>query len=288
MGGRGGPHALPDVAAFRNADALLHVVRLFQDARVPHPCGSVDPVRDVRTMDEELILADLGVVERRLHRVIQDLKKTGLKDLRQEQDVLERCRTALESGVPLRRIELEPEQVKRLRGFQLLSAKPLLIVTNLDEADLADGAAVDAAGLMSLLADLGAQRVVICAKIELEITELEHADAVAFLNDLGLRESGLTRVIQASYDLLGYISFFTIGDHECRAWSVPAGTVAQVAARAVHSDMARGFIRAEVVPYEQVMARGSVHACRDHGEVRLEGKDYSVRDGDVVSFRFAT
>jgi hypothetical protein len=288
-GARTGAQALLDVAPFRNADALLHVVRMFRDPSVPHPAGSVDPARDVRAMEDELILADLGVVERRLERLERDLKKGTNADLRKEQEILMRCRTALEEGQPLRALGLEGEEAKRLRGFQFLSAKPLLIVLNLDESDLpqADGA-VALAGIESFVAGASTRAVPICAKIELEIAQLDPADAAAFMADLGLRESGLDRVIRASYDLLGYISFFTVGEDECRAWSIPHGTAAPVAGGEIHTDIQRGFIRAEVVRYEQLLARGTLAACRDHGELRLEGKEYVVLDGDVINFRHAT
>ena len=288
-GGRASAQALLDVAAFRNADALLHVVRMFRDPSVPHPAGSVDPVRDVRTMEEELILADLGVVERRLERLERDLKKMNNPELRKEQEILAMCRGALEDGRALRTLSLAPDDQKRLRGFQFLSAKPLLLVLNLDETDLPKAAAaVQLAGLESLVSGAAVRAVPICAKIELEIAQLDGADAKSFMDDLGLRESGLDRVIRASYDLLGYISFFTVGDDECRAWSIPRDTPAVIAAGEIHSDISRGFIRAEVVRYEALIARGSLAACRDHGELRLEGKEYIVLDGDVINFRHAT
>jgi GTP-binding protein YchF len=288
-GARTGAQALLDVAPFRNADALLHVVRMFRDPSVPHPAGSVDAVRDVRTMEDEIILADLGVVERRLERLERDLKKGANPDLRKEQEILVRCRAALEDGRPLRALELAGEEARRLRGFQFLSAKPLLMVLNLDEDDLprADDA-VRIAGLEGFMSGAATRAVPICAKIELEIAQLEAGDAAAFMADLGLRESGLDRVIRASYDLLGYISFFTVGEDECRAWSIPRDTPAVIAAGEIHSDISRGFIRAEVVRYDALLKRGSLAACRDHGELRLEGKDYIVLDGDVINFRHAT
>jgi GTP-binding protein YchF len=281
--------ALLDVAPYRNADAVLHVVRAFRDASVPHPKTTIDPARDAREMEEELILADLGVVERRLERLERDLKKQSTPELRREQEVLQRCRARLDEGLALRGLELEAEDARRLRGFQLLSAKPLLIVLNLDETDLAHAdTAVQSAGFGALLASGHTRAVPVCAKIELEIAELEPADAAAFMADLGLKESGLDRVIRASYDLLGYISFFTVGEDECRAWSIPRGTAAQLAAGEIHSDIARGFIRAEVVRYDALLSRGSLAACKDHGELRLEGKEYIVQDGDVINFRHAT
>jgi GTP-binding protein YchF len=280
---------LLDVAAFRIADALLHVVRLFRDATVPHPAGSIDAARDVRAMEDELILADLGVVERRLERLDKDLKKAPTPDLRREQEILQACRTALENGTPLRAIGLSGDDLKRLRGFQLLSAKPLLLVLNLDEADIGSlDKAVELAGMAEFVGRASTHAVPLCAKIELEIADLPEEDAAAFMADLGLRESGLDRVIHASYQLLGYMSFFTVGEDECRAWSIPHQTPAQLAAGEIHSDIQRGFIRAEVVPYDALIARGSYAACRDKGEVRLEGKEYIVADGDVINFRHAT
>jgi GTP-binding protein YchF len=290
---RSGAQALVDVAGYKNADALVHVVRAFRDPAVAHPSGSIDPARDAQAMEDELILADLGVAERRLERIEKDLKKGKSADLDRERHLVQRCREALEQGKPLRALELTGDDLKLLRGFQFLSAKPLLLVINLDESDVADvGASVERAaektGLTGFLAHAATRAVALCAKIELEIAQLEAADAAAFLGDLGLAESGLDRVIRTSYDLLGYMSFFTVGEDECRAWSIARHTPAQLAAGEIHSDIARGFIRAEVVAYDALLARGSMHACREHGEVRLEGKEYVVQDGDIINFRFAT
>jgi hypothetical protein len=292
-GSSGGAQALVDVAAYKNAHALVHVVRAFRDPSVPHPSGSIDPARDVQAMEDELILADLAVAERRLERLDKDLRKTRSTDLERERDVVAACRSALEDGRPLRALGLEGDDLRRLRGFQFLSAKPLLVVINLDEADMAGAAGriedvAASTGVKSFLTRAGTAAVAVCAKIELEIAQLEPADAGAFLADLGLAASGLDRVIRASYDLLGYLSFFTVGEDECRAWSIPRGTSAQLAAGEIHSDIARGFIRAEVVDYDALVSRGSMAACRDHGEVRLEGKEYVVEDGDIINFRFAT
>jgi hypothetical protein len=287
--GRGDAKALLDVGAYRNADALLHVVRAFHDPGVPHPQQGIDAARDARTIEDELILADLGVVERRLERLEKDLRKAQSADLSRERDVLVACRGWLEGGRGLRTLELAPDDRHRLRGFQFLSAKPLLLVVNLDESD---APTVDDVGRMpgmaEVLRDSGAAATGVCAKIELEIAALDPDDARAFLADLGLRQSGLDRIIRAAYDLLGYISFFTVGEDECRAWSIPRRTAAVIAAGAIHSDIQRGFIRAEAVAWERLIARGSLAACRDHGELRLEGKDYLVDDGDVITFRHAT
>lgn len=291
--GRTGAAALVDVAGYKNADALVHVVRAFRDESVPHPSGSVDPARDAQAMEDELILADLGVVERRLERLEKEGKKSiKAPDLEVEKDLLGRCRTALENGQPLRALGLAGDDLKRLRGYQFLSAKPLLVVLNLDEADVEAAASVERAiektGTTAFLSREGTRAVPVCSKIELEIAALEPDDAKAFLADLGLGESGLDRVIRASYDLLGYMSFLTMGEDECRAWSIRRGTSALDAAAEIHSDIARGFIRAEVVGYDTFVARGSIQACRDHGEFRLEGKDYVVQDGDIINFRHAT
>ena len=290
---RAGAQALVDVAGYKNADALVHVVRAFRDDSVPHPSGSVNPARDAQAMEEELLLADLGVAERRLERIQKDLKKGRSPELEKERDLVQHCKTALENGTPLRALDLAGDDLKRLRGFQFLSAKPLLVVINLDEADLPQvgsdvSRAAEKTGLMAFLARAATKAVAVCVKIELEIAQLEGDDARAFLSDLGLTESGLDRVIRATYDLLGYMSFFTVGDDECRAWSIAHGTAAQLAAGEIHSDIQRGFIRAEVVAYNALVARGSMAACREHGEVRLEGKEYVVRDGDIINFRFAT
>jgi len=290
---RGGAQALVDVAGYKNADALVHVVRAFRDPAVAHPAGSIDPARDAQTMEDELILADLGVAERRLERIEKDLKKGKSAELDKERDLVQRCKEALEHGTPLRALQLAGEDLKRLRGFQFLSAKPLVLVINLDESEVADvgadvGRAAQKTGLAPFLAHAATRAIALCTKIELEIAQLGAEDAKAFLADLGLSESGLDRVIRTSYDLLGYISFFTVGEDECRAWSIARGTPAQLAAGEIHSDIQRGFIRAEVVAYDALISRGSMAACREHGEVRLEGKEYVVEDGDIINFRFAT
>jgi GTP-binding protein YchF len=290
--GKTGAASLVDVAGYKNADALVHVVRAFRDEAVPHPAGAVDPGRDAQAMEDELILADLGVVERRLERLEKDLKKNKSADLDKERELLVTCKHALEGGQPLRALGLAGDDLRRLRGFQLLSAKPLLVVINLDEADVASAASVEQAaaktGMTAFVSRAGTRAVPVCSKIELEIAALEPADAEVFLRDLGLAESGLDRVIRASYDLLGYLSFFTVGEDECRAWSIRRGTVALDAAGEIHSDISRGFIRAEVVAYDAFIARGTMAACRDHGELRLEGKEYVVQDGDIINFRHAT
>ncbi len=287
--GRSDAATLLDIAAFKQADALLHVVRAFRDPSVPHPQSSIDPLRDAKLVEEEMILADLGVVERRLERLVKDLKKNPSPELKKEEELLLQFRPTLENGRALRTLGLAREDARRLRGFQLLSAKPMLVVINVDEADLQSAATAERyPDLAAYVREMHGLSVEVCAKIELEIAQLDPADAQAFMTDLGLKESGLDRVIRAAYQLLGYISFLTVGEDECRAWSIPRDTPAVEAAGAIHSDIQRGFIRAEVVAAERLLARGSLAACRDHGELRLEGKEYVVLDGDVINFRHAT
>ena len=269
-----GVGGLLDVAAYRDADAVLHVVRAFHNESIPHPGESVDPNRDVRVMEDELILADLAVAERRLTRL----------------SVLDKCKVQLEQGEPIRALELEPTEMKLLRGFQFLSAKPMLLVLNVDESDAsrATDTTLERLQLQDFVAGPAIRAVSVCAKIELEISELDAEDGELFLQELGLNGPGLDRVIRAAYELLGYLTFFTTGEDECRAWSIPEGTVAQIAASEIHSDISRGFIRAEVVEYDHLITRRSVAECRKHAEVRLEGKEYVVQDGDIINFRFAT
>ncbi len=285
----GAPQArsLLDLAAYRDADALLHVVRAFVADDIPHVETTIDPVRDARTVEDELILADLAVAEKRLERLERDRRKGVKSATDQETEILQTCQRHLEKGLSLRGLELDPAAAKMLRGFQFLSAKPLLLVINVDESKVGSSD-VTAIALGEVLEQPKTQGVAVCAKIELEIAELDPEDAGAFLADLGLDAPGLTRIIRATYELLGYLSFFTVGPDECRAWSIPRGTAAQQAAGEIHSDIERGFIRAEVVGFTELLARGSFSACRDHGEVRLEGKEYVVKDGDVINFRFAT
>ena len=284
-----GAGALVDLTQYRTADALLHIVRAFRDENVAHPEETINPARDVRRMEDELILADLAVAERRLERLEKDRKKGVLKDNELEIEVLKTCTSALSDGQSLRQTKLDKQAKKLLRGFQFLSAKPLLIVINVDEADVSISTqdSIRKLELDDFLVDPTVQALVVCAKIELEIAELGPQDAEAFIADLGLEGQGLVRVTQAAYELLGYISFFTAGDDECRAWSIPDGTVAKEAAGEIHTDLSRGFIRAEVVDYNDLVSRHSFSECRKHAELRLEGKDYVVRDGDVINVRFS-
>jgi ribosome-binding ATPase len=285
---RGQGAALVDLPALRGVDALVHVLRAFESDAAPHPEGSVDPLRDARLLELELVITDLATVERRLERLEANIKKAKRPEDVEERALFLRLKKGLEAETPLRELELTEDEHRRLRGYALLSAKPLLLVANLGEDRLReDPGYLDTSGLGALVRKPGVGLCAVSAPIEAEMAELEAEDARAFREDLGLAEPGLDRVIRTSYELLGLISFLTAGEDECRAWTVRRGTRAQLAARAIHSDIERGFIRAEVVPFDDLVAAGSLAACRERGTLRLEGKDYEVRDGDVINFRFA-
>jgi len=279
-----GERAVLDTKEFRNADALLHVVRAFADDAL----GAPDPRRDIRDLETELILADLEVVERRLERLDASLKKQRKDAEVKEREILARLKTALESETPLRAVELSPEDAKAVRGFTFLSQKPIFHIVNVDEKAIAEGErVVETYGLAEVAARPRTRVGWVSAVIETEIARLEGDEQQAFLGDLGLREPAIRRVLRECYALLGLISFFTCGEDEVRAWPIPAGTRAQDAAGTVHSDIARGFIRAEVNGYDELVAVGGSFAdLRSRGQLRLEGKDYVVRDGEVCHFRF--
>jgi GTP-binding protein YchF len=274
------------LAPLREVDALAHVLRVFDDPAVPHPAGSVDPLRDAVSLDLELMLADLEQIERRLERLEKDLKKKKEPALEHEQALLLRCRGAIQAEMPLRELEFRPEERKILTSFMFLSARPMLYVLNLgdDEAAHLDRA-VARHGLEKLSGRPQSAVVAVCGRIEAELAELEDAAAAELLSAYGLKEPGLHRLIRATYDLLGLISFFTAGEPEVRAWTIRCGTTAVKAAGVIHTDIERGFIRAEVVRCEDLLAAGSVPAARERGQVRLEGKEYVVQEGDVILFR---
>jgi GTP-binding protein YchF len=271
----------------RNVDAIAHVVRAFRDPEIPHSEGTIDPKRDIETMETELILADLEVAQRRLERLELNLKKAKNKDDEAELPIMRRCLEALERERPIREIELHEEELKRIRGFAFLTAKPLLAIVNLDEADIRKiPSFVGDLGLAETRARRGIDLCAISAKVEEEIAELDASDARAFQEDLGLDESAKDRLIRAAFHLLGLIQFFTVVEDECRAWPIREGTRAPRAAGTIHTDFERGFIRAEVVTYEDLTSLGSFAAAREKARLRSEGKDYVVRDGDVINFRF--
>jgi len=276
-----------DLKEMRNVDAIAHVVRAFRDPEIAHSEGTIQPKRDLETMETELILADLDVAQRRLERLELNIKKMKNKDDEAELPIMKRCLEALEKEIPIREVDLQDDEIRKIRGFAFLTAKPLLIIVNLDEADVRT--------IPTFVADLGLERhagrrqmalCAISAKVEEEIAALEPADARAFLEDLGLREPAKDRLIRAAFGLLGLIQFFTAGEDECRSWPIRIGTRAPRAAGAIHSDIERGFIRAEVVTYDDLIAAGSLAAARERARLRAEGKEYVVKDGDVINFRF--
>lgn len=289
--GEGESHAdIPadQLARLRNADALLHVVRAFSNDAVAHPLLSVDPARDVEQLELEFTLADLGVVEKRLEKLTQSGKHgTAAEKEANERElaVLEKILPALTEGRPIRDVGLDADDSLRIRGFRFLTEKPVLVLLNVGESDLgtADAMARDLASSIDHAMTDVAQ---LSARIEMEIGELDDEEAQVFRDDLGLRGSSMERVIQASYRLLGLISFFTAGEDETRAWTVPNGASAVDAAGTIHSDLARGFIRAEVVGWEELLALGSMAEARKQGRLRSEGKTYRVQDGDVIEVLF--
>ncbi|HET9316457.1 MAG TPA: redox-regulated ATPase YchF [Vicinamibacteria bacterium] len=284
---KGEGQALVDLPALRGIDALLHVVRAFESDLVPHPDGSVDPLRDARMLELELILADLSVVERRLEKLAANIKKANRAEDVAERALFLKMKEALEAERPLRSIAFDEEERRKLRNYGFLSEKPVLLVANLGEEQVKTaGAVLEKSGLAGFAATPGFALCPVVAPIEAEMAQLSLEDAQAFREDLGLHEPGLDRVARTSYALLGLISFLTAGEDECRAWTIRQGTKAVQAAGAIHSDIERGFIRAEVVAFPDLMAAGSIAACRERATLRLEGKEYVVRDGDVINFRF--
>ena len=303
------------VGHLRNVDALAHVVRAFEDDSIPH-AGPIEPLRDIKNVEFDLMVSDLGQIEKRLERVEKDLKKMRSADLEKEFELLKRGKAQIEAERPLREMEMTPEDKKRFRGFMFLSEKPILYVLNIGESTelgrdleaavtkygvaglISEYAGEDAHGVKDAHVGTGAlarpveQRstknvgaTAICGKVEAELAEMSDADAAEFLSSYGLSESGLARLIRKTYALLGLISFFTAGEDECRAWTIPVNTRAVQAAGAIHSDLEKHFIRAETIRWDQLFEAGSEANARACGTLRLEGKDYIVQDGDVMHIR---
>ncbi|MBO5325734.1 MAG: redox-regulated ATPase YchF [Lachnospiraceae bacterium] len=271
----------------REVDAIVHVVRCFEDSNVVHVDGSVSPVRDIETINLELIFSDIEILERRIAKTSKGARND--KTLAKELALLERIKAFLEEGKLAKSFETEDDdEADWLKSYNLLTAKPVIYAANVAEDDLgndgADNAHVQA--VRAFAAEDGSEVFVICAQIEQEIAELDDEEKAMFLEDLGLSESGLEKLIAASYRILGLISFLTAGEDECRAWTIKVGTKAPQAAGKIHTDFERGFIKAEVVSYENLMEQGSIAAAKDKGLVGLEGKEYVVKDGDVILFRF--
>jgi GTP-binding protein YchF len=275
------------LASLRNVDALIHVLRAFEDDAIPH-VGPIDPLRDIRSVEFDLMVSDLSQIEKRLDRVERDLKKMRTTELEREYDLLKRSKACIEQEKPLRELEMTPEEKKLIRGFMFLSQKPILYALNIGESvqlgdDLA--AAVKRYNLEEVASRPNAGATAICGKVEAELAEMDDEEAAEFLGSYGLHDSGLTRLIRKSYELLGLISFFTAGEDECRAWTIPAGSKAPQGAGAIHSDLEHHFIRAETIRWDALLAAGSEAAARAKGTLRLEGKEYIVQDGDVMHIR---
>jgi GTP-binding protein YchF len=274
------------LAGLRVADAFAHVVRLFPDETVPHERGSVDPMRDIEDVETELVLSDLVVVEKRIERVDKDRKKVKNPELDREFELLEQCKALLDSNQPLRHLKLDAEGEKRIRGFQFLSQKPMLYVLNIGEPDVGRLREIEEqyrAGPLKGRANT--EFTAVCGKVEAELAELPPEEAREYLASYGLTESGLERLINASYRLLGLMSFLTAGETEVRAWTIPIDSTAVKAAGAIHSDFEKKFIRAEVVNWQSLVDLGGYPGVREKGLLRLEGKEYIVKDGDVLVIR---
>ena len=270
----------------RQVDAVAQVVRCFSDDNITHVAGSLDPLRDIDIINTELCLADLETVEKRIDRV-QKLLKSGDKKAPAELEVLKTVHQALADGQPARRVVTDGDRAEVIKDLFLLTLKPTLFVANVSEAEAADaGANPHVAKVKEYAAREGAEVIIVSAKVESEIAELPDTEACEFLADLGLAESGLDKLIRASFKLLGLMTFFTAGEQEVRAWTIVRGTKAPQAAGKIHSDIERGFIRAEIVSYTDLMTAGSHNAAKEKGWVRLEGKEYIMQDGDVTYFRF--
>ena len=275
------------IGHLRTVDALAHVVRAFEDPAIPH-VGSIDPLRDIKNVEFDLMVSDLGQIEKRLERLEKDLKKMRSPELEKEFDLLKRAKAHVESERPLREMEMTPEDKKRLRGFMFLSEKPILYVLNVSEAPELGKELENAVGrfkLSEVASRPNAGATAICGRVEAELAEMSDSDAAEFLSSYGLKESGLVRLVSTTYALLGLISFFTVGEDECRAWTIPVHTRAVEAAGAIHSDLEKHFIRAETIRWDQLLEAGSEANARARGILRLEGKEYIVQDGDVLHIR---
>ena len=276
------------LANIRDVDAIVHVVRCFEDTNVVHVDGSVDPARDIETINLELIFSDIEILERRIAKVAKQARMD--KTLAKELKLLEALKAHLEAGNMAKTYELsdDEDEIEWYRSYNLLTAKPVIYAANVSEDDLANDGADNAhvQNVKALAAKENSEVFVICAQIEQEMAELEDDEKAMFLEELGLKESGLEKLITASYRLLGLISFLTSGEDETRAWTIKNGTKAPQAAGKIHTDFERGFIRAEVVAYKDLMECGSMVAAKEKGLVRLEGKEYVVKDGDIIVFRF--
>jgi GTP-binding protein YchF len=273
------------LAHIRNVDVIIHVVRTFTSDRIPVPEGGINPLQDIETINLELMLADLGVIEKRIERLQVDIMKKGEKSKEPELHLMERLKERLENAVFIRNLDLTDDERKILRSYQFLTEKPLLVVLNIGEDEIQDLEKYQ--DIRSKYEAQGIPVAALSAEIESEIEQLETEDDVkAIMEELGIDELGVTKLIRISYNLLGLISFFTVVNDEVRAWTIPKNTRVVAAAGVIHSDMERGFIRAEVIHYDELIKYGALANAKLHGVVRVEGKDYLVQDGDIINVRF--
>lgn len=275
----------------RNNDALFYVIRAFREDTVIHPMGSIDPIRDIKFLETEFLLSDLAFLENRLEKLRKDLQKSKDEKLKREFPVIEKCFAHCEKELPLRSLNLDEGELKLLSGFQLITLKPLAIAINYDE----DSISLVDSDIEEIKKKLSNNRegshginvpiIPFFAKIELELSKLNEEDQKAFMEDYGIKESALSKILRTSYEMLGLQSFFTVGEDECRAWTIKKNYNAQQAAGVIHSDFYNRFIRAEVVHYEDFIKYGSFNKCKEAGAWRLEGKEYIVKDGDILNIR---
>jgi ribosome-binding ATPase len=286
LGGMQKERMRESLASLREVDCIMHVIRVFDDPSVPHSEGSIDPLRDATNLDLELILSDHEQIAKRMERIEKDLKKKADKALEAEKAVLEKCKAHLEAEKPLRELTLTPEERRPIGGFLFLSQRPMLYVLNLGDEEAGEmDSAVDRHRLGALQGRPNTGVVAVCGRLEAELAEMDEKEAAELLVSYGLKEPGLNRLIRATYDLMGLTSFFTAGEPEVRAWTIHKNTNAVKAAGAIHSDIEKGFIRAEVVRWDDLVAAGSLGAAREKAQVKLEGKEYIVQEGDVILFR---
>ena len=271
-----GAFSTKTIGEIRNADALCIVIRSFKNDTVPHPSGTINPLRDFQEIEEELIITDLLQIEKRLDRLQREGKQKGA-----EYNILKRLKETLDNGKALNQTRITDEDKRLISGFKFLTLKPFIVVINSDENN-----SIDDSSLIKYLAERGYNYIMVFAKIEEEISQLNEGDQKAFMEDIGIKESIIGRLIKKSYEVVNLISFITAGEDEVKAWTIKKGSNAVEAAQKIHSDIARGFIRAEVVHYDDFIKEGSFKACKEKGLLRLEGKEYIVKDGDIINFRF--
>jgi len=268
----------------RKTDALIHIIRAFENDNVPHVDGNIDPIRDIETINLELLLSDLGVIENRINRIETGKKVT--KENLAELEVLKKCREGLENGVLLHNIDLSEDEKDLLKSFSFLSEQPIILVINLDENQFTIKDYPGKEELTNYSKQFNIPLIELCIKSELEISQLEPEDRKLFMEDLGITETGIDKLSRTTYDYLGLISFLTAGEDEVKAWTIKRGTTAKKAAGKIHSDIEKGFIRAEVCKFEHLKELGSMQKVKEKGLLTLEGKDYIVQDGDIINFRF--